>query len=340
MFQSDLAKDNTHCSMSIVVPVFNEEESISLFVDRVTPILRQVCETLGDTAKSEIIFIDDGSFDRTVEVISNLVVDDVSIRLIKLSRNFGKDAALAAGLAHARGDSVVPMDVDLQDPPELLPDMVREWQNGAMVVNAVRADRSSDTWFKRKAAEAFYEFVNMLSKYPVPKNVGDFRLLDKRVVEHLNAIEERIRFNKGLVAWLGYQTAEVEYSRPAREAGMTKWKVWSLWNFALDGITGSSTFPLRVWSYVGGMLALIAGVYSIVILLKTLIFGVDQPGYASLMIVVLTLGGANLVALGILGEYIGRISIEVRRRPLYLIEDIKEISDQGVVTTYPQKQEI
>ncbi len=338
MFQSDLIDSDSNCRLSIVVPVFNEEESISLFVDRVAPILTQIGETFGDSAESEIIFIDDGSFDRTVDAISGISSADVSIRLIKLSRNFGKDAALAAGLAHARGDAVVPMDVDLQDPPELLPDLVKEWQNGAMVVNAVRVDRSSDTWLKRKGAEAFYDFVNMLSKYPVPKNVGDFRLLDKKVVEHLNAMEERIRFNKGLVAWLGYKTAEVEYTRPAREAGMTKWKVWSLWNFALDGITGSSTFPLRVWSYIGGGLALIAGIYSVVILLKTLIFGVDQPGYASLMIVVLTLGGANLVALGILGEYIGRISIEVRKRPLYLIEDIKEITDQGDVTSYPSKQ--
>ncbi len=336
MSSSNFACEPSGPAISVVVPVFNEEDSVRIFIDRIVPILKGVCENIGSSAKSEIIFVDDGSYDHTVDVIGQVPVDGYTLRLVKLSRNFGKDAALAAGLAHAVGDAVIPMDVDLQDPPELIPDMVREWQNGAMVVNAVRVDRSSDNWFKRKAAATFYNFVNMLSNYPVPKNVGDFRLLDQRVVKLLNAMEERIRFNKGLVAWLGHRTAQVEYSRPAREAGVTKWKVWSLWNFALDGITGSSTFPLRIWSYVGGLLAFVAIAYATFIFFKTLIFGIDEPGYASIMVVVLILGSSNLIALGILGEYVGRISIEVRRRPLYLVEEIREASDAGTISMISQ----
>ena len=312
--------------VSIVVPVFNEEESVQLFVTRVAPILEQLHEVLGTPTETEIVFVDDGSCDRTTNVVTQLKARDCKLRLIKLSRNFGKDAALAAGLAHTQGDAVIPMDVDLQDPPELLPQMVDAWHKGAVIVNAVRTDRASDSWPKRKSAEAFYNFINRLSNHPVPRNVGDFRLLDRKVVNQLNTMEERIRFNKGMVAWLGYKTADIPYVRPEREAGTTKWKAWSLWNFALDGITGSSTLPLRIWSYVGFMLAIIAAIYAIFIVIKTLVMGVDAPGFASIMVVVLVLGSANLIALGVLGEYIGRISIEVRKRPLYLVESIQDIS--------------
>ncbi len=310
--------------ISLVVPVFNEEESVGLFVSRVEPELAKVRAAMGERATSEIIFVDDGSYDRTVEKVLELDGGPTIIKLVKLSRNFGKDAALAAGLAHVSGDAVVPMDVDLQDPPELLPDMVAAWLKGFKIVNAVRADRSKDSWFKRTSAGAFYKLFNSLSQFSVPSNVGDFRLMDKQVVEILNQMPERVRFNKGMVAWLGFEPAEVHYTRPNREAGVTKWKAWSLWNFALDGITGSSTLPLRIWSYVGGFCAITALLYSAFIVVRTMIFGVDVPGYASLMVVVLTLGGLNLVAFGILGEYVGRIAIEVRRRPLYLVESVSE----------------
>jgi len=313
--------------LSLVVPVFNEEESVQLFVDRVGPVLSQLSETLEVTTRSEIVFIDDGSHDRTVEIILGMSEQPCAIRIVKLSRNFGKDAALAAGLKHAHGDAVIPMDVDMQDPPELVLEMAQAWRKGYPIVNAVRTDRDSDNWAKRKSANAFYDIVNRLSSYHVPKNVGDFRLMDARVVRHLNSMEERIRFNKGLVAWLGYETAEVYYSRPEREAGTTKWKAWSLWNFALDGITGSSTLPLRIWSYAGGVLAIFALIYALIIILRTFLVGIDEPGYASIMVVVLTLGSANLLALGILGEYVGRIAIEVRRRPLYLVDYVSEVPD-------------
>jgi len=311
--------------ISLVVPVFNEEESVQLFVDRVNPVLAQLSDVLGQPVQGEIIFIDDGSHDRTVEIITAMAPGFSAIRLVKLSRNFGKDAALAAGLIHARGDAVIPMDVDLQDPPELIVEMAQAWCKGYLIVNAVRTDRSSDSWVKRKSANTFYNLVNRLSTYPVPKNVGDFRLMDARVVQHLNAMEERIRFNTGLVAWLGYETTDVYYSRPEREAGTTKWKVWSLWNVALDGITGSSTLTWRVWSYAGGLLALFAIIYAVIIVIRTLLVGIDEPGYASIMVVVLVLGSANLLALGVLGEYVGRIAIEVRRRPLYLVDTVSEV---------------
>lgn len=324
--------------LSLVVPVFNEAESIDLFVARLTPVLAKLGDPLGAAVQSEIVFVDDGSTDRTADVITRTGASSCRVQLVRLSRNFGKDAALAAGLAHARGDAVIPMDVDLQDPPELLPQMVKAWRNGAMIVNAVRTDRSNDSWAKRRSAEAFYNCINRLTNYPVPRDVGDFRLLDRRVVDHLNTMEERIRFNKGMVAWMGYETADVPYARPAREAGTTKWKAWSLWNFALDGITGSSTLPLRIWSYIGGLLAVFAVIYAISIVIKTLVVGVDEPGYASIMVVVLTLGSANLIALGILGEYVGRISIEVRRRPLYLVDQVLDISAAKIQPPLPENE--
>lgn len=316
--------------LSLVVPVLDEEDSIFPFVERVSRVADELARmTSGDQLlRMEVVFVDDGSRDRTVETILALKPEGFSVRLVKLTRNFGKDAALVAGLARAEGDAVVPMDVDLQDPPELLSQMVEAWRGGAVIVNARRADRSSDSWLKRRSAEAFYTLFGRLANYSIPSNVGDFRLLDRRVVEQLNAMEERIRFNKGLVAWLGYDPVEITYAREPRETGNTKWRAWSLWNFALDGITGSSTLPLRVWSYVGGLLAVFALLYALTVILRTLIFGIDEPGYASLMVVTLVLGAANMIAIGILGEYVGRISIEVKRRPLFLVEEIHEIAQR------------
>lgn len=314
--------------LSLVVPVFNEEESVELFVEQIDPELKKILETLGVDARIEIVFIDDGSYDRTVEMIRDLSLDHATVRLVKLSRNFGKDAAVAAGFAQAMGDAVVPMDVDLQDPPDLLHEMVTKWISGAKIVNAVRTDRTADSWIKRSSSAAFYRLFNRLSPYPVPTNVGDFRLIDRQAVDIINKIPERVRFNKGLIPWLGFETEEVFFTRPRRETGTTKWKAWALWNFALDGITGSSTLPLRIWSYFGGICAILALVYSLFIIVQTMIYGVDIPGYASLLVVVLTLGSVNLIALGILGEYIGRISIEVRQRPLYLIDYVSDISGQ------------
>ncbi|MGF1552260.1 MAG: glycosyltransferase family 2 protein [Paracoccaceae bacterium] len=316
--------------LSIVVPVLDEEETVGPFLDALAPAIERVRARQPFALGAEVVFVDDGSRDRTVEVVRARRLAGGTIRLVKLSRNFGKDSALAAGLAHARGDMVVPMDVDLQDPPELLERMVEAWREGAFIVNAVRVDRSSDGWFKRRSAATFYRVFNRLSAYPLHTDVGDFRLLDRRVVDTLVAMPERVRFTKGLFAWLGYAPVTIEYARPPRSAGATKWKAWSLWNFALDGITGSTTLPLRVWTYAGGALALAAVGYAAIIVVRTLLYGVDTPGYASLMTVILVLSAIQLVALGILGEYIGRIAIEVRQRPLYLVEAVQEIDEDGV----------
>jgi polyisoprenyl-phosphate glycosyltransferase len=242
------------------------------------------------------------------------------VRFVKLSRNFGKEAALTAGLRHASGDAVIPMDVDLQDPPEVIPDMVRRWLAGAKVVNARRADRSSDSRWKRWSARAFYNLINMASDERIPADVGDFRLLDRAAVDVINQLGEKARFNKGLFAWVGFRVDEVTYVREARDTGTSKWRVRGLWRLALDGITSTTTAPLRIWTYVGGVTALFAVGYAAVLIGRTLIFGADTPGYASLMVTVLMLGALNLISLGIMGEYVGRIAKEVRGRPIYVVE--------------------
>ncbi|MCP4185018.1 MAG: glycosyltransferase family 2 protein [Hyphomicrobiales bacterium] len=318
--------------LSIVVPVFNEEDAVGIFLREMEAVLATCRKIIGGEALTEIVFVDDGSTDQTIARILAHEGCGSIIRIVKLSRNFGKDPALAAGLVHAHGHAVVPMDVDLQDPPEILPRMVAAWISGEKVVNAVREDRGSDTWLKRHSAGTFYNVYNRISSYPLQPNVGDFRLLDREVVDILNSMPERIRFMKGLFSWLGFQPFNIEYQRQARSAGTTKWNFWSLWNFAIDGITASSTLPLRVWSYVGGGVAIIALIYSIFLFMRTLIYGVDVPGYSSLMVVLLTIGAVNMIALGIIGEYVGRIAIEVRQRPLYVVEDEQTAHERSLCT--------
>ena len=310
----------TDTLLSIVVPVYNEEDTVGIFLKELEPALAKSRKLMGETASTEIVFVDDGSTDRTIECIHAHQANDGVTRVVKLSRNFGKDAALTAGLVQAKGNAVVPMDVDLQDPPDVLPNMVAAWMAGEKVVNAVRMDRGSDTWFKRQSARIFYKLYNRMSAFPLQPNVGDYRLLDREVVDILNGMPERIRFMKGLFSWLGFRPHNIEYQRQARSAGTTKWNFWSLWNFAIDGITASTTLPLRIWSYIGGILAGIASLYAIFLFMRTLIDGVDVPGYSSLMVVLLSIGAVNMIALGIIGEYVGRIAIEVRQRPLYIVE--------------------
>ena len=310
--------------LSVVVPVLDEVELIDAFLERLDAPLAEARAALGPGGMSEVVFVDDGSRDGTADKIATHIRPGAGVRLVKLSRRFGKDAALAAGLAHARGDAVVPMDVDLQDPPELLPAMVAAWRRGAKVVNAVRADRGGDGWFKRKSAKLFYSTYNRVSSDPITPDVGDFRLLDRRAVEVLNEMPERIRFMKGLFAWIGFAQAEIEYRRPARVRGTSKWRAWQLWNFALDGITASTTLPLRLWTYVGATIAAGALAYAAFIAVRTLVTGVDVPGYASLITVMLTMGALNLLALGIIGEYVGRIAVEVRARPLFVVDEVRE----------------
>jgi len=299
--------------------VFNEEQAVPTFLERIGVIAQDLA---GRIARLEVVFVDDGSTDATVARILEHPANGFDIRLVRLSRNFCKDNALSAGLAHARGDAVIPIDVDLQDPPELIPKMVDKWRAGAKVVNARRVSRAQDSAFKRKTSGWFYRVFNRLSDYTVDPDVGDFRLLDRKAVDILNGMPERVRFMKGLFAWIGFQPAIVEYERPSRAAGSTKWNVWRLWNFALDGITGTSTLPLRLWSYFGAVIATAAILYAIFLLARTAIYGVDVPGYASLMVVVLFLGACNLIALGVFGEYMGRLTIEARQRPIYVVDEV------------------
>ena len=264
----------------------------------------------------------DGSRDATEFAIRSRMLTDKRINLVNLSRNFGKEAALSAGLDHLHGEVCIPIDVDLQDPPELIPEMLEHWDRGAMVVNARRTCRASDSWIKRTTSNGFYKVFNAIADHRIPRDVGDYRLLDKQVVEVVRDMGERVRFNKALFSWVGFETAEVTFERPKRENGSSAWSYWRLWNFALDGIFSSTTVPLRIWTYAGGGLAMLSFLYAAVILLRTLIVGVDVPGYSSTLILILLFGGLNLFAIGILGEYIGRIYSEVRERPLYVLRSV------------------
>jgi glycosyltransferase involved in cell wall biosynthesis len=301
--------------ISIIVPVKDEEQAIAPFVERVGGVLA------GQGVKFEILFVDDGSTDGTLDVIRTARGGNPGVRAISFSRNFGKEAALTAGLEHARGAAVVPMDVDLQDPPEVLPEMIAKWREGYEIVYGVRNDRASDSLPKRLTADLYYRAHNWLSNDKIPEHAGDFRLLDRKVVDAIKAMPERNRFMKGLFAWAGFRQAFVAYSRAPRATGTSKFRYWQLWTFALDGITSSSTVPLRVWSYLGGLVALFALAYAMFIAVRTLVFGIDVPGYASLIVSVLFLGGLQLLSLGILGEYVGRILTETKQRPLYVIRE-------------------
>lgn len=305
--------------LSLVVPVLNEADAIREFVRSVDAAIEAAWNGASDTPDLEIIFVDDGSSDPTATVVRALRKNDARIKLISLSRNFGKEAALSAGLHAASGDAAIPMDVDLQDPPEMLRPMVEAWKNGAKVVNARRADRSADSWFKRTSSRVFYRMMNLISDQPIADDVGDFRLLDRDALEVLNDMTEHTRFNKGLFSWIGFETATVEYVRPDRNVGQTKWKPLKLLSLAFDGITSSTTLPLRVWTLIGALIAIGAIGYAGWLIFYTLVHGADAPGYASLMVAILLLGGLNLISLGLIGEYLGRVAVQVRGRPLYII---------------------
>lgn len=303
--------------ISIVVPVKDEESAIGPFVDRVSEVLQQIVRK----DDWEILFVDDGSTDETIAAIAAAHFRDPRVRAISLSRNFGKEAAITAGLEHARGKAVVPMDVDMQDPPELLVEMVAKWREGYEMVFGVRRNRTSDSAAKRMTAGLFYRAHNWISNEKIPENAGDFRLLDRKVVDAIRTLPERNRFMKGLFAWAGFRQTAVEYDRVERNVGASKFNYWKLWTLALDGITAASTAPLRVWSYVGATIAFFAMCYALFITSRTMLFGVDMPGYASIMVSVLFLGGVQLISLGILGEYVGRILTETKQRPLYVVRD-------------------
>jgi len=306
---------NKNPFLSIVVPCYNEEDVISIFLNKIFSVLAYVNKDF------EIVFVNDGSRDNTLAVLKEKAQEYDNVRVINLSRNFGKEAALTAGLDASRGEVVVPIDVDLQDPPELILDFIKKYEEGYDVVLGKRVDRTTDSFAKRISAEFFYKIHNKISDIEIPHNVGDYRLMSRRVVDELKKLPESQRFMKGLFAWLGFKTAVVEYKRDERIAGDSSFNGWKLWNFALDGITSFSTAPLRVWLYIGLVLAFISFIYGSWIILKTLLFGVDSPGYASIITVVLFLGGIQLMGIGILGEYIGRIYVESKNRPIYIVEN-------------------
>ncbi len=301
--------------ISIICPMHDEEESVQPFLDQVLPVLTSLEHAF------EVICINDGSRDDTLDLLLQARKRDPRIRVLDLSRNFGKEAALSCGLDHARGQAVIPMDADLQDPPELIREMVKMWQQGFEVVLAQRTDRSSDGFLKRKTAAWFYRLHNSISEPAIIPNVGDFRLMDRKVVDALKKLPERHRFMKGLFAWVGFRQAIIPYTREERKTGKSKFSGWKLWNFALDGITSFSTLPLRIWTYLGVAIAALSFSYGAFIVGRTLLFGRDMPGYPSLITVILFLGGVQLIGLGILGEYLGRIYSESKGRPIYIVRE-------------------
>ena len=269
----------------------------------------------------EIVYINDGSTDDTLEIIMQLRTSDSQVTLLDLSRNFGKEIALTAGLQNAIGDAVVVIDADLQDPPELIPELISEWQNGYDVVYAQRTHRKGESLVKRTTAHFFYRIIQRISKISIPEDTGDFRILSRRAVNALNSFDEQHRFMKGLFAWIGYRQKAVHYQRDPRQAGETKWNYWKLWNFAIDGITSFTIAPLKISTYLGLLTAAGAFTYGFYMLIETLIVGNPVPGYPSLIVIILFLGGVQLVAIGILGEYLGRIFNETKRRPLYFVNE-------------------
>jgi glycosyltransferase involved in cell wall biosynthesis len=310
------SKPQTLPEISIITPFFNEASGVDRFVKELTDVL------IGEKLDYEIICVDDGSTDLTLHRLLKARESNKRIRVIQLSRNFGKEVALTAGLDHARGQAVILMDADLQDPPRLIPHLISRWRDGYQVVNAHRAERISDSWMKRNTAKAFYKVFNAISETPIPENTGDFRLLDREVVEALRCMKERDRFMKGLFAWVGYRTTEITYERPARATGHSKWNYWKLFNFAVAGVTAFSTFPLRIFNYIGLAVSSISFIYASFLIIRTLFLGRDVPGYASIMVVILFLGGIQLIGIGVIGEYIGRVFIEVKERPIYLVHRI------------------
>lgn len=302
--------------ISLIVPVFNEEDAIPIFYETV----RQF-KPLSDY-QIELIFINDGSRDKTSDIAGALSLADPLVTLINFSRNFGKESALFAGLVHATGELVIPIDVDLQDPIDVIPLMIEKWQKGADVVLAKRSKRPADSYLKRMSASMFYKVHNKISLQKIEENVGDFRLLSRQVVDEIKALPERNLFMKGILSWVGFRTDIVEYTRAERIAGVSKFNGWKLWNLALEGITSFSTVPLRIWSYIGLVVSGAALIYAAWMIVNKLIWGNPVPGYPSLMTAILFLGGVQLIGIGVLGEYIGRIYMESKKRPRYIIETI------------------
>jgi glycosyltransferase involved in cell wall biosynthesis len=301
--------------LSIVVPVFNESLNLDGFFTRLIPVLDSV------GMRWEIICIDDGSRDDTLRRLVTAHDRESRIKVVALSRNFGKERALSAGLAYATGDAVIPMDADLQHPPEAIPTMLAKWREGYEVVYAVRNQRVGQSWMAKLQARAFYWVFDLLSEVPLPREAGDFRLLDRKVVDVINAMPERTRFMKGIFAWVGFRQIGVPYEQEERQFGETRWGMMKLLGFAFDGLVAFSDYPMRVWAVVGSVISGFAFFYIVVRLVRTLVYGIDVPGYESIIVTILFLGGVQLITLGILGHYLGRVFNEVKGRPLFIVRE-------------------
>ncbi|MGD1704547.1 glycosyltransferase family 2 protein [Dapis sp. BLCC M229] len=301
--------------LSIVIPCYNEEPNIDYLFERLISVLEPLEMTY------EIVCVNDGSKDNTLKLLVEYHQRNHAIKVVNFSRNFGKEIALTAGIDYTVGDAVIPIDADLQDPPELIGELIAKWQEGYDVVYATRRSRQGESWVKKFTAQSFYRIIQGLTAVKIPPDTGDFRLMDRKVVEALKQLPETNRFMKGLFSWVGYQQTSILYDRDPRFKGQTKWNYWKLWNFAIEGITAFSSKPLKIWSYIGVLISLISFIYAGFLVIRTLILGTDVPGYASLIVAILFLGGMQLLSLGILGEYLGRIHNEVKRRPLYLVRE-------------------
>ena len=310
----------TRKKISLVAPFYNEEAGVARFFERINIVFSSV----RDRYDIEVVCINDGSRDNTLNELIRAHESDLSIRIIDFSRNFGKEAAITAGLDFAVGDAVVPIDSDLQHPPEVILEMLQKWEEGFEVVLAKRVDRTTDHSIQKFAAKTFYEVSRKITHVEIPADVGDFRLMDRKVVEALKAMRESCRFMKGLFAWVGFRTTVVDYRVAPRGHGQSSFNLWKLWNFALDGITSFSTVPLRMWTYLGAGVSLMAFLSGLYLILKTLIFGADTPGYASIMVAILFSSGIQLIGIGILGEYLGRVFFETKRRPPYVVREVIE----------------
>ena len=312
----------SHPRLSIVVPCYNEQENLDRFFERLIPALE------GTGMTWEVVCINDGSRDDTLAALTAWNARENRIKVLGLSRNFGKECALSAGISHASGDAVIPMDADLQHPPETIPAMIAKWREGYDVVYAVRKARTGQGFLSRMQAKAFYWVFDRLCEVPLPREVGDFRLLDRKVVDVINSMPERTRFMKGIFAWVGFRQIGIPYDQEERLHGETKWGVMALLRFAFDGLVAFSDYPLRFGALIGTIISLIAFGYIVVRVIKTLIYGVDVPGYESIITIMLFLGGVQLITLGVIGHYLGRVFNEVKGRPLFIIRDKMGFGDE------------
>jgi glycosyltransferase involved in cell wall biosynthesis len=309
--------DNKSQVVSIVVPVYNEADGIAEFNRRLSAVRITLAE------KSEVVYVNDGSKDNSLAILRRLREQDSTISIVNLSRNFGKEIALTAGLDNSRGDAIIVIDADLQDPPELIPSLINRWREDcADVVFAQRRSRAGETWLKKATAFTFYRVMNALGQQPVPVDTGDFRLLSRRAADAVRTLREQHRFMKGLFAWIGFHQVGVPYERDRRLAGRTKWNYWKLWNLSLEAITSFSLLPLKMATYIGLFTAIVAVLYGLYIIGLTILFGNPVAGYPSLLVVILFLGGVQLVSLGIIGEYLGRVFNETKNRPLYFVDEV------------------